>query len=57
MIRSHALKVEDGELLRLLEHDVQFFDDLDDSIQEKVFDVSILLPVELKVAPGCERNI
>ena len=38
MIRSHALKVEDDELLRLLEHDVQFFeDDLDDSIEELVF--------------------
>lgn len=35
MIRSHALKVEDDELLRLLEHDVQFFeDDLDDGIEE-----------------------
>lgn len=38
MIRSHALKVEDDELLRLLEHDVQFFEDeLDDSIEELVF--------------------
>jgi len=35
MIRSHALKVEDDELLRLLEHNVQFFeDDLDDSIED-----------------------
>lgn len=39
MIRAHAIKVEDDELLQLLEHDVQFFEDVvDNSIEETLCD-------------------